>query len=338
MSTIYQFIEEIKQEMSMDRPSRSKIYSLIFKMKNTEEFKALNDIEYYDIVGEIFTLNPEFFMASLYSGMRSLDMAKHIFQKYCLYEDEKILYETRGDIIQETGMVSGNDNVKVSVTGGAIYVTNYRIIAQGTLSVKGGRYYSGGLIDLMIAPMTGSSSRKKSRQAVIVESLNQELPCYGYQFKAKAHFRMKKKSNSIRYEVFGELDNLSEISSFLHNKMLNKSVRLITLKVAKDQVNDLFNIMCKDTDQTIDMFQELTDIGVKGRRKRIDFKNRLKKIMDMNNEEYRNFSDADRLKIINKVYDLDPELFKTSLHPKLEKWSLPTYINLKDKIDELVSH
>lgn len=336
MSNLNQIANDIKEHIISPQPSSSRILTLLSQLRSNEAADVLNESDYYDIVGETFRLNPEFFMNSIYPRMRSIEMARYILEKYCLYRNEQIIYECRGDITQLSNSLTGNTNVKVSVIGGIIFITNYRIIAQGTLTVKGGRFYSGGLIDLVISPMTGGSSRKKGKQSVINDSLDQELPCYGYQFKSRGHIKLKKKSNSVNYLVIGAIQDLRNLSAFKQANILMKAVRKITITVPRSQVDELYGVLKKDINQVFDMFLELDDLGINGRMKRNEFLYRLRK--PWNTEEYQNFTDSDYMYVVKSVYDLDPQFFIDSIYPKMETLKIPIFLRVKEQLSEILSN
>jgi hypothetical protein len=64
---------------------------------------------------------------------------EYILKKFCLFKDEQILYELKGSIRQEFyksrsrtfyGSRFGKEDIS-SVENGTLYITKYRIIAQG---------------------------------------------------------------------------------------------------------------------------------------------------------------------------------------------------------------
>jgi len=67
----------------------------------------------------------------LYGDGKLKEMEKYILNKFCLLEDEQILFETEGRINIYL------PPVKVSIKSGKILVTNYRLIAQGKLITEG---------------------------------------------------------------------------------------------------------------------------------------------------------------------------------------------------------
>jgi hypothetical protein len=323
MSSINLTSDNIREEITKERPSSSRILNYLREIRASEEFKTLNDSDYYDIVGKTFKLNPKFFMTSIYPRINSMEMAKYIVKKFCLYDGESIIYEFQGDIKQVVGL---KDNIRVSVKGGTVFITNYRIIAQGKIEVKGhsmNAYIWGGPI---IWSLSGGKKRAKSKGELIDASTIQELPCYGYQFKSKAHVKLEKKRNAIKYIVIGDVQNLKGASAMT----IVKAVRKTTIKLPSAQVDELHEILSKDVEQVIEMFQELQDLELNRRMKRNEFLYRLRKLWE--SEEYRNFTDSDYLDVVAKVYELDPELFMKSIYPKMRSWNFPSFLRAKEKI------
>ena len=248
-----QIIVNIKKEIVKVNPyirrDLARAISYIFDCFRTLKEETISDMEYYDIVGEIFKFNPKFYMDSIYPKMKSLEMTRYIIEKYCLYEGEKIIYEFIGKItysifydertlVKEfiTGGGYSKNLLNAIVKGGTIYVTNYRIIAQGKLSVQGGTM----------------KLNKKGKKRVSNDSLSQKLPCYGYQFRIRNNVGLKIKSNFVKYQVSDERfteDTLRtktnyEIREALHN---------IKIKLPKIQVTELYEILSNDIDHTFEM-------------------------------------------------------------------------------------
>ena len=191
-----QIMNNVKEEITRPQPSRDRIISYLHDLRTKEEYQSLSDSDYYDIVGKTFKLNPEYFMKFIY-GARKLyekvnkkEMEKYIIEKYCLYDGEEILYECHGSIKQSTG----ESDVAVSVSKGFLFVTTHRIIAQGTIKVSGGHDILGPgtiFLPLVWATFSGISKRARGKTDLIESSLDQELPCYGYQFQIKNHVNLK---------------------------------------------------------------------------------------------------------------------------------------------------
>ena len=131
-----QTFNNIKEEFEQVDPSKISAFlsDLLFK----KEHQLLSDSEFFDIVGEAFKSDPEFYKVNiegevrkrvkkLYGDEKIKVMEKYILNKFCLLEDEQILFETEGriNIYQPP--------VKLSIKSGKILVTNYRLIAQGKL-------------------------------------------------------------------------------------------------------------------------------------------------------------------------------------------------------------
>ena len=333
MSDVNQIINDIKEEITSPEPSSNRIINHLYDLRPTGGFSSLSDSEFYDIVGETFKLNPEFFMESIYGTTRTRffrkrEMAKYIIEKFCLYDGEQILYEFQGDIKQVDDIQS---NIRVLVTGGTIFVTNYRIIAQGTPSVKGHSINAliwGGPVAHLLS---GGSKRAKSGESLIEASLGQELPCYGYQFKRKNYFRFHKKSKGVRYSVVSDnVQNMSGASTFKQLRTLSKAMRIITITPPIEQRDELFEILIKeDVDQIVDRFRGLHDMGL-----RKDFLKGLRSLWEI--KEYRYLSDSEKLDAVLAVYEIDPELFMSSIYPEMKTWNFPSFLRVKEDLFEKV--
>lgn len=232
-----QVFSNIDEEIKSTKPSTKRIITYLYDLRTKEEFQGLSDSKFYDFIGEVFKLNPEFFMKNIYREMLSgkpfrkihlMEMEKNIIEKFCLYEGEQILYECNGKIEESTTM-KAREPIKASVEG-RIYVTNYRIIAHGKFSVKGGFGRGGGIFDLF---SWGRAQRAKGKGEFVGSSASQELPCYGFQFETTNHIRLKKLyANAISYRVI----NINTLS-------LGRRIR-ITLP-SQFQRNSLFKVLCK---------------------------------------------------------------------------------------------
>jgi len=107
--------------------------------KNALEMRnSISDSEFFDIIGGAFKSDPEDYMKNLYGEVRRTmkklygdeklkEMEKYILDKFCLLEDEQILFETEGRINIY------HPPFKLSIKSAKILVTNYRLIAQGNL-------------------------------------------------------------------------------------------------------------------------------------------------------------------------------------------------------------
>jgi hypothetical protein len=365
MSVVNQIMSNIKEELTNPKPSTKRIITILSDLRSKEEYQLITDSEFYDIVGETFKLNPKFFMKNIYSEMLSsihdqivrysrrykttprkinmMEMEKYIIEKFCLYQGEQILYECDGQIkeINPTPLkfAFNRDPIGASVDR-RIYITNYRIIAHGKLSVWGGQRWGWGIwseIAAMVA--TGGSKRCESRLGIIGGSLSQELPCYGYQFKTTNHVRLKKKSNGVGYWVIvNKVESISNPSGMEQkNALINamRKVRLTLHSSKKEDINNLYKALCKNVYQTINSFYEIHEVGLHEKFKRKEFLYRLRELWD--SEEYQHLSNSEYLEIVEAVYNLDPQFFMTIIYPKMMSWTFPSFLNVKSEISEILN-
>ena len=75
---INQIANKIYEEMSSADPYITRIVGYLDDLRTKEEFQSLADVDFYDIVGETFKLNPEYFM-------------KHIYEKFWQYKKVMVL-------------------------------------------------------------------------------------------------------------------------------------------------------------------------------------------------------------------------------------------------------
>lgn len=252
MSDINQIVNDIKEEITSPEPPRNRMIKDFYDLRNLL-WKNLS--EFYDIVGETFTLDHEFFMESLYEETRffhNREMAKYIIEKFCLYDGEQILYEFKGDIEQ---VEDTKRNVRVSLKGGTIFVTNYRIIAQGTSNIKGSNLLDTGLVKWSSSLKSignwvekrNLSKWAKSGESIVDTSLGQELPCYGYQFERRNLVEMQKRSKYVRYSVVSDnVQNMSGASKSKQLRALRKAKKIITITSSTEQIDELFEILSKE--------------------------------------------------------------------------------------------
>jgi len=151
--------------------------------------------------------NPEYYMKKLYGDVRKRilklygeeklnEMEKYIIEKYCLYDGEQLLDVFYGNVRQIPKKKSQEVNIL-----GRFYITNNRIISQGELF---GMPYTG--LYLPFLGQTGIVSAKKRERKErpiknkIASSIQQEIPCYGYNISYKNLFNLKKKKN-LEYQL-----------------------------------------------------------------------------------------------------------------------------------------
>lgn len=342
-SAIDQIKNKIYEEMGGPDPFNTRIITDLCDLRTREEFQSLSDVDFYDIVGKTFSLNPEYFMKSIYGDSRlyqhvdKKEMAKHIVEKYCLYDGEEILYECNGNIVQKNVW---KDNVKALVKNAIIFVTNNRIIAQGKLDAKGG---ADTWLPIFLWGFSGSHRRTKSKKGISESSSLQELPCYGYQFKTKNHQGLKKKTDGIKYSMNIE-DDISKVSGTQQVKGM-REVRITLPNPNKEQITNLFEVLCKDANQIMNSIRELFYMELDQKRKQLEFLRILhpsiyfpskgKILSKLQSDEVHQFSDSDYLEIVKETYKLDPEYFMTSIYPKMMSWKYSKFISVIDVKEEI---
>ncbi|MHA1987585.1 MAG: hypothetical protein ACW98D_13180 [Promethearchaeota archaeon] len=209
MSGINQVRNAIKDELERVNPSPPKIISFLFDLRidqeGTEfspkdEWRYVPQAEFFSIIEELFSRNPEFYMKYLFmdikkkmrkiSGVDKLrEMEINIIEKYCLYPGEQIL-------LTFDGVIQFWENVTLKsrgvVSGGTVCLTSHRIILCPGFSLLGkGLTAMGGSIS------TGLSSRRR----IINYSLQEK--CYGYIFPIEKISRLRRWSRGVNYNVTG---------------------------------------------------------------------------------------------------------------------------------------
>lgn len=355
ISDVNQIVNNIKEEISRSEPSSARIIDYLYDFRTKAEQQSISDSKYYDLVGETFKLNPEFYMNSIY-GARKLytnvnknEMEKYIIEKFCMYEGESLLYECQGAI----NLGSQNIGPRASVDG-RIYLTNYRIIVSGTLSARGVR--SGPqslLVAVVFAPIMRRRLMAYGKTNLI--DTHQELPCYGYQFPIKNHIGLKKKRSSILYRaIAGKIENMENASEFKKQKMLmniTRSIKISPVMTGEGEYyhrNKLFELMRKDVNEIVDAFRELNEMRIKGIKRippflsvkkpassvKNEFLHRLRALWK--SEEYQHLSDSEYFDIVHQIYKLDPEFFMTSIYPKMQSWNFPSFLSVKEELSEFL--
>lgn len=158
---------------------------------------------FYDFVGRTFLDNTEFYSSKFFKVYNKkiskylnpnelFEMEQYILKNYCLYQNEKIITSFNGEIGVGSGKMVGR-----------IYITNFRIILQGSSKSKGVPMVTQSLAGMAIA---------KSIQRSIIRSLQQklselttvELPCFGNQYPMFGLEKIKLKGRQVNYRVFLE--------------------------------------------------------------------------------------------------------------------------------------
>lgn len=228
-----QILDSIKKELTKARPSKSIILSYIF------DFQLVFYSALFDVVGETFKLNPEFYMNNLYGDIETRtyerygegkvgEMQKYIVERFCLNDGEQIHYECPSVFINYWE----NPTLKsrgFRVIGATLFVTNYRIIAQGLTWKQGGE----------------ASSGKRALKTIMDLSIQQE--CYGYVFPIKNLISLKKTSKGVSYDINLKVKNT--------NRLRNISIELVKSPKREEQKHELFEILIKELDEKFDKLE-----------------------------------------------------------------------------------
>jgi len=171
--------------------------------------------EFYTLVGKTLTINPEFFMRSLYKPFRKRisriygnerrrEIERFIISKCCLYDEEQILYECEGSI---KIILAEHYNLKVA---GYLYFTNRRIIAEGAINAKlkststrptASEVAFPTITILKTFAKPSRTDHIDAKREMIYSSIREELPCYGFIFPIKELYDIILKKHSITYKI-----------------------------------------------------------------------------------------------------------------------------------------
>lgn len=208
MNDLNQLFDTVRHEFEKPNPSKKNIISCLVAV-HAEHFNT----EYYNLVTNVFQQDPKFFMESIYLLFRKKlsslfgdqkikEMEIYILENFCLHEGEEILFEGDGSF-QEVFP----DSYKIEILDGTINITDRRIIAQGRLRTA--RMVSGG--DLTLSILGGGAVRgrrdikpKNAKGSLINASIDQELPCYGYEFPIAYLFDVQHSKHLITYKIIQE--------------------------------------------------------------------------------------------------------------------------------------
>jgi len=332
-------LNRIKEEFEYPRSKelmwkrKGIIVKIFSNLSSKEEYQHLSDSDINFIVAETFKLNPEYFMDSLNRDLRSklqkrnsLIMDKFIIEKYCLLDGERIIFECNGNlsfvdsqIVKESGGLKfgGNAPAVVEISTGTIFLTNYRLIAQGILNTKGGRNPYWGMT---VWALSGDSRRDEAKRTVIESSLS-----YGYQFPSRNHLELYKKTNGVRY-VFIQ-DNQFKV-------MTIKLTFTTSKKEREEQVNTLYQILSKDVGDTKDTIKGILEMRLKDEWKKKEIVNLLINIREK--IEYQQFTDSEFLDIVEATYKMDPQFFMEHIFGILWNLSKPSIAPIKKEMIELI--
>ncbi|MHA2390664.1 MAG: hypothetical protein ACXAEX_01740 [Promethearchaeota archaeon] len=331
--------QEIKNMIQNPKINSKNVLKALLDLRTNKKIAQPSDSEFFEIIGEAFRMNPDFFMKEIYNSFiekigkiigveKRREMGKYIIEKYCLAEDEHILYEFIGNV-KQTELLEQKPSGKykmdtlpltISVRFGDVFITNYRIIAQGTLKVSGGEKTSGAVFYLTsLWVFTGKSKRSDRKEAFIDTS-----PLFGYQFPIKNHTGLDKNKflNMVAYVVN------------INNRKCTIAIKP-TVKSNKNEDRErIFDLLRKNVDEVLDTLNEIYEFEKSEKFKRKLVTNFIKGLRK--SEEYTDMSDSDYLDIIKKTVQLDKEFFFTNVYPKMMSWDFPEFLSVKDQVKSLV--
>ena len=137
-------VNNIKKELDSPRPNTKSVLKSLIDLRANKKIQQPSDSEFFDIVGETFKLNPNLFMKELYKPFmnkmgkiigteKRKEMEKYIIEKFCLFEDEQILYECKGKIEKAELHIEQKSSGKykmdtlpiwISISSGDLFFTN----------------------------------------------------------------------------------------------------------------------------------------------------------------------------------------------------------------------
>ena len=168
----------------------------------------------YDLIGELLVENSEYFMQKAYPKLykklsylsSSIDLSeleKFILEKYSFFSGESLLTSFNGKVIQKDTQVNGR-----------VYLTNYRIIAQGkfgptpgsTFAAIGAGSSTGGQTSSNVAFTMGLNDYiqkrvQKQLQNYMDQKALQNNPCFGYQYPIIDTYNISHNKKDVRYRV-----------------------------------------------------------------------------------------------------------------------------------------
>ncbi|MFX0139704.1 MAG: hypothetical protein ACFFDN_39055 [Candidatus Hodarchaeota archaeon] len=338
MVDVNQVINDIKKEFQKPRPNTRGILKSLIDLRTNKKIQQPSDSKFFDIVGETFKLDPDFFMKELYKTFmvklgniigaeKRKEMEKYIIEKFCLAEDEHILYECKGNVKQIELIeqkASGKYKMDtfpltISVSSGDVFLTNYRLIAHGLLKAKGGESTTWWIWTSTLWVFTGGSKRTERKKELIESS-----PLFGYQFPIKNHWGLSK---SKLLHLIGYNVNMDKMKCNISIKPTDKSKR-------EEHMSKIFDFLRKDVNEVLDVINEVMEIEQSEKWRRRYISNILKSLRKT--EEYTDLSDSEFFDIVGKTFKLDPDFFMTSVYPKMMSWNFPSFLSVKEEVITLI--
>jgi len=324
--------EEFEQAPSNDL--NVKILTIFSDLLSKEEYQHLSDSDFNFIVRETFKLNPKFFIDSLYWDLRKrmekenrLIMDKYIIEKYSLIDEENIIYECNGNIESVVsqkvkpsgGLKSPNLPESLSVTFSSIFLTNYRLIAQGILDTKAERKLYGAIAE---AALTGWSYRRQSKEFLLKSSLT-----FGYQFPSRNHINFKKSRYGVSYMCIQD-NQFKKIE-------INLPIEASQAR-REEKINTLFKILSKDVNHIKDTIKVLFDRELRNKWQSKEIANLLLSLRG--GEEYQHLTDSEYTDIVETTYKMNPQFFMTHVYPQIESISQSSIETIKKELIELIEN
>lgn len=185
----------------------------------------------YDLIGELLVDNSEYFMQKIYPklykklsylsySVNLFELEKYILEKYSFFSGETLLTSFNGKVIQKDTQVAGH-----------VYLTNYRIIAQGkfgptpgsTFAAIGAGSSASGQTSSNVAFAMGLNDYiqkrvQKQLQNYMDHKALQNNPCFGYQYPIMDTYDVYRKKKDVRYRVNIEFEK--------HGKTKRKTLKM----------------------------------------------------------------------------------------------------------------
>jgi len=338
-----QVLSNIKKELNYPPPSTTIILKILYELRSKDRSQQFTDLEFFDIVGETFKLNPDYFMKELYEPFRKKmgisigaeklkELDKYIIEKFCLLEDERILYECKGNV-QFTELFEQSKSGKykmvsrpvvISVRSGNLFFTNNGIFAQGKLKVSGGHsqsFFSYFWPTLLTRRAWMGTSIEAKRRKDSFELSN----IYGYHFPIKNGTRLDKSNllHQIAYHM-----KIENRKCFIFIKPTDISKR-------EEDMSKVLDLLRSDANEVLDSIKEVY-VTLIGKDKRSAILGALKSLRK--SEGYTHLSDSDFLEIVKETYKLDPEFFMSTIYPKVKSWKFSSFISIKGEVVELIEN
>ena len=331
-----EFEQTPPKDLNLGEHLSLKILTIFSNLLSKEEYQDLSDSDFHFIVGETFKLNPEFFMDSLYRDLRKrmekknrLIMDKYIVEKYSLIDEEHIIYEFNGNIkFADLQNVKPSGGLKfgvmlpasASVTLGSIFLTNYRLIAQGMLDTKAKRNPFWGIFVNVLTP--GGYRAYGSKKIILESSLT-----FGYQFPTRNHIYLKKKRNGVSYSYIQ--DNQFKLIEIKLNSKTSQAKR-------EEQINTIFQILSKDVNHIKDTIKVILEMELKNKWKTKEIAVLLLSLRVT--KEYYRLTDSEYTDIVETTYKMNPQFFMTHIYPQIKSIKQQSIEPMKKDLIKLIEN